>query len=155
MSGLVHKMLDRVFGTAEEINGAHRCPTYLYRWTVRKTAGGKWYLHKFVGDDWSLDFHDHPKEFTSIGLWGSYLEATPAGTKRWRAPWFRRFPAEHKHRITTPWGTCWALVIVGKSIREWGFWHDGKLVPWREYVASDAADEMKACPVLWRKCHKK
>ena len=71
---VMHKTLDRLFGKAEEINGAHRCPTYLYRWIIVSFKHVKIYLHKFVGNDWSRDRHDHPKRFISIGLWGSYLE---------------------------------------------------------------------------------
>lgn len=75
MSGFA--WFDRVF-RMEEINGAERCPTYLYRWTLLKFRGRGVYLHHFVGDDWSLDLHDHPKRFISIGLWGKYLETVPA-----------------------------------------------------------------------------
>lgn len=141
-------ILDILFGEAEEINGGHRCPTYMFRWTVARIGGSKAYLHKFVGDDWSLDLHDHPKRFVSIGIWGSYLEtAHGRPERRWCAPWFRSFPAEHRHRITTPWGNCWTLVIVGAPERDWGFWHDGNFMPWLDYVRGKdgIADKMKAC----------
>jgi hypothetical protein len=140
-------IMNRLFGAAEEINGAHRCATYLYRWTVAKVGDYKVYLHQFVGDDWSMDLHDHPKRFVSIGLWGRYLEETPDDQTWWVAPWIRSFDAIHQHRITTPRGHCWTLVIVGRPEREWGFWHDGSFIPWRRYVApgSVIADQMKAC----------
>lgn len=151
----LHNLLNRIFGTAEEINGAQRCPTYLYRWTLLSIKG-KWaiYLHHFVGDDWSNDLHDHPKRFITIGLWGWYLETTPAGLiqhhpetkiRKWHAPWVRTFPANHIHRISVPSKNCWTLVVVLKPVREWGFWHLGKFIPWKKYVASDTADKMKAC----------
>lgn len=153
------KLLDCIFGKAEEINGAERCPTYLYRWTVLQTRWFKAYLHHFTGDDWSLDLHDHPKRFISIGLWGWYVEETPyIGGKEWaalgpvrttyRAPWIRTFPAEHKHRLTVPSRNCWTLVIVGRSTREWGFWDGDRFMNWRSYVyGADAerANRMKAC----------
>lgn len=152
------KLLDFLFSKAEEINGANRCPTYLYRWTVLKWGKQKksgLYLHRFVADDWSLDLHDHPKKFISIGLWGKYEELTPCpcaflwcsafSSKVWKAPWFRSFPAEHKHRLVLNGGQCWTLVIVGDSTRPWGFWHRGKFIPFREYVDSELADKMKAC----------
>lgn len=162
--------LDRLLGQAEEINGHNRCPTYLYRWTIMRTRWFKVYLHKFVGDDWSIDLHDHPKRFISIGIWGSYMEETETDLNgsdnffgrtvdfirrdgvlhrrcRFTAPWFRTFPASHKHRISTPWGNCWTLVIVGQIQRDWGFWHDGKFYGWKAYVegAGGIADKMKAC----------
>ena len=137
-----------MFGDAEEINGDGRCPTYLWRWTILRTRWGKLYLHKFVGDDWSLDLHDHPKRFISIGIRGSYQEETPAGKRRWDAPWIRWFPAVHRHRISTPWGHCWTLVWVGRVVRDWGFWHEGQFYQWRDYVWGKdraIADKMKAC----------
>lgn len=146
----LHSLLDRLFGPAEEINGAHRCPTYLFRWIICRLPGGRAvYLHKFIGDDWAKDLHDHPKRFISIGLWGRYLEETPTGFRTWRAPWIRSFPAHHRHRLTTPWGTCWTLVITLKTVRKWGFWHAGRFIGWREYVfgaESGIADERRDCP---------
>lgn len=155
------RVLDRLFGKPEEINGANRCPTYLYRWHILKTRWFKVYLHHFVGDDWSLDFHDHPKRFVSIGLKGWYREFTYPKTaggllqistdvpniRDYHAPWFRSFPATHIHRIATPSGSCWTLVIVFREVRTWGFWHSGKFIPWREYVegVGGIADRMKAC----------
>lgn len=140
---------DRLFGKPEEINGANRCPTYLYRWRVLSTRWFKVYLHHFVGDDWSLDLHDHPKRFISIGLKGWYFEHRPSGAgtvrRTYKAPWFRTFPAQHIHRISTPSGSCWTLVIVLKQEREWGFWHERKFIHWKEYVKSETADKMKAC----------
>ena len=152
----IHKLWTRLFGQPEEINGAERCPTYLWRWTVlaRKGKFGV-YLHHFVGDDWSLDLHDHPKRFISIGLWGWYIEETPCPEgwrscthhRRYRAPWIRTFSAEHIHRLTVPSKNCWTLVVVLKPVREWGFWHDGNFVPWRKYVSGEdgIADRRRAC----------
>lgn len=153
------RLLDRIFGTAEEINGGERCPTYLYRWTLFQRRGKfSVYLHHFVGDDWSRDLHDHPKRFISIGLWGWYIEETPffntpsgiytlTKTKKYHAPWIRTFPATHIHRLTVPSKNCWTLVIVLKPVREWGFWHLGRFIPWRRYVQNEGgiADEMKSC----------
>lgn len=151
------KWFDRVF-KLEEINGGERCPTYLWRWTLLETRWFKAYLHHFVNDDWSLDLHDHPKRFISIGLWGWYIEETPyegglewasLGPKRrtYRAPWLRSFPATHIHRLSVPSKNCWTLVIVLKSVREWGFWHEGVFIHWRDYVRGKdgIADKMKAC----------
>jgi len=143
------KLLNRIFGLPEEINGMGRCPTYLFRWHIFHIKG--WfniYLHHFVGDDWSRDLHDHPKRFISIGLWGSYVERTPKGARVYRAPWIRSFPANHIHRILTPSRSCWTLVVTLRATREWGFWHKGRFIPWRQYVKGDdqaIADKMKAC----------
>jgi hypothetical protein len=141
------RLLNALFGRPEEINGRERCPTYLYRWTLFKTLCGSLYIHHFVGDDWSLDLHDHPKRFVSIGLWGQYRETTPSESRIYRAPWIRTFPATHIHRLSMVDGkTCWTLVAVLRPVRAWGFWHNGKFIGWREYVDSKTADDRKACP---------
>jgi len=155
--------IDRWF-RLEEISGNGRCPTYLYRWTLFQPSWpkGLWrgfgiYVHKFVGDDWSFDLHDHPKRFISLGLKGRYLEYTPRVdaeflcVREYRAPWLRTFPAHHVHRITLHEDRvpCWTLVIVCRHTREWGFWHEGVLIHWKDYVRGSMkhlADKMKACP---------
>lgn len=165
-------LLSKVF-RYEAINGGERCPTYLHRWTLFQPRRPRWlwggvgiYLHNFVGDDWSRDLHDHPKRFISIGLKGRYVEQTPAPFLApmsmnyvgqapcfevcYEAPWVRTFPAEHIHRIRLVDGVpCWTLVVVLRGVREWGFWHEGRWIHWKEYVrgaSSWIADRMKACP---------
>lgn len=141
----MNQFLNRLF-RLEEINGAERCPTYLYRWTLLSLRWAKVYLHKFVAEDWSKDLHDHPKRFITIGLRGQYKEFTAVGEKIYRAPWIRSFPATHAHRLTLiDDQPCWTLAIVFKATRQWGFWHAGKWIPWREYVGSEKADKMKSC----------
>ena len=138
---------------AEEINGSHGCPTYLYRWRLLKIGWFGIYLQHFVGDDWSLDLHDHPRRFISFGLWGRYLEETPHGSRWYVALWVRTFPAKHIHRIIQP-KNCWTLAFCLKIVRKWGFWHrfdDGsyRLILWRDFVngsARDIAEKMKNCP---------
>lgn len=71
----VHWFLS-LFFTVEEINGHGRCPTYLYRFHLFKLGTWKFYLHRFVADDWSLDLHDHPKRFISVMLFGGYYETS-------------------------------------------------------------------------------
>lgn len=147
---IAHRLLSAVFGQPEEINGHGRCPTYMYRWTLGHIGPVKFYVHRFVGDDWSRDLHDHPKRFISIGLWGSYWEQVPAtepDLKRWLhyvAPWFRTFKPVHQHRIECYQG-CWTLVIVGPTKREWGFWPEGRFVHWREFVTGPLGDRAKVC----------
>ncbi len=133
----------------EEINGHGRCSTYLYRWIVMSTRWLGVYIHRFVADDWSRDLHDHPKRFVSIGLSGGYTEETPRGFRHYAAPWIRTFPAEHIHRVALgKHHECWTLVIVFRASRQWGFWHNGEFLHWKEYVKgrfAHVADKMKAC----------
>lgn len=142
---MIKKFINRVF-RLEEINGHELCPTYMYRWTLLKFGSYGIYVHHFVADDWSRDMHDHPKRFISIGFKGRYIEETPSGTKEYKAPWIRSFPADHIHRISLhPGEDCWTLVMVLKNVRKWGFWNSGKWIPWRVYVGSETANQRKSC----------
>lgn len=151
MVGETMSWLTRIFGPPEEINGRERCPTYLYRWHLLSTRWFKAYLHHFVADDWSLDLHDHPKRFVSIGLKGQYYEITQQRCEYFSAPWVRSFPANHIHRLVMRRGwlgeiqDCWTLCLVFKTVKPWGFYHNGVFIGWREYVGSKLADTMKAC----------
>lgn len=149
-----HHLLSFLFSDPEEINGGNRCPTYLFRWFLLRTRWFKAYIHHFVADDWSLDHHDHPKRFISIGLWGWYREErpTPEGIvwEEFHAPWFRTFPAEHIHCLKVPSGNCWTLIFVLRGTRPWGFWHEGRFIPFKAYVqgVDGIADRMTACASL-------
>src|ERR1700727_2614916 len=98
------KIIRKSFGY-ETMNGNGLCPIYLERWTLFYRFGYGVYLHHFLGDDWAIDPHDHPRRFISIGLKGFYFEDVFSSdgelisTKRYQAPWFRSFPAEHLHRV--------------------------------------------------------
>lgn len=153
---IIHALLSYFLGEPEPIDGHGLHGVYLWRWTVLSSKRFKIYLHHFVKDDWSRDLHDHPKNFISIGLWGSYTEyymtnpriMSLAGSwwsdmphkRTYRAPWFRHFGPNHTHRIVDV-KNAWTLVIVGRTSRRWGFWVDGEHVPWDQYVYSQ----------LWRK----
>jgi hypothetical protein len=168
---VIERILSKLF-KYEPIDGHGRCPVYMHRWTLFQPRWARWlwrgfgiYVHKFVADDWTRDLHDHPKRFISIGLAGSYLEVTrepvhpgknPAlwvyrsKREKFTAPWLRTFPATHAHRLELIDGRpCWTLVIVLRTVREWGFWAGPhRWVPWRQYVApgNADADRSKGCP---------
>lgn len=132
-------------------------PTYMFRLTLLRLPGARrLYLHRFVGDDWCLDPHDHPKVFWSIGLRGAYVEevyepAPPMIDENgeahdrgvvlreevtWTAPWIRRFPASHTHRIkAADTGGAWTLIYTGPETDEWGFWLNRQFwVPFETYL---------------------
>ena len=144
------RLIDWIFDK-ETHDGCGATDSYLSRWRLLALPNGRrLYLHHFLGDDWAQDMHDHPKEFTSIGLWGSYVEESPRDAKlaiglglsplkcgirrdTYRAPWIRRFPAHHIHRLVEAKG-AWTLVYTGPTTRFWGFWQGRVWVPWRSYV---------------------
>ena len=113
---------------------------YLIRWTLwRGLHGRALYLHHIVASDWAREPHDHPKTFTSIGLWGSYIEETYqfdycawrlalTNVREFKAPWVRQFPANHIHRLMVD-KPCWTLVYVGEREQNWGFFSkNGKML---------------------------
>lgn len=156
---LLHRISRKLF-RYETMSGNGACPVYLERWTLGQAFGIGVYLHHFLGDDWAVDPHDHPRKFISIGLKGWYYEDVfkPAEfqcphpecpvcspkTKRFVAPWIRSFPAEHLHRIrAAECGNVWTLVIVLKKSRVWGFVQDGKWIAFGRYVFGGKS--RKAC----------
>ena len=126
--------------------------SYMHRWRLLSLPRKrKLYLHHFFGDDWSKDFHNHPKAFISIGLWGSYIEhrlielasGKPVVRKKeYKAPWIRRFGPDHAHRVETP-RSCWTLVYVGPHVQPWGFFRLGKWIPYKTYLKNFGAGDCK------------
>jgi hypothetical protein len=136
----LHRIFRKLF-PFETMSGNGACPVYLERWTIGQLFGCGAYLHHFLGDDWALDPHDHPRRFISIGLRGWYYEDVFTGngeiysTHRFQAPWIRSFPAEHLHRVrAVECGNVWTLVIVLRKSRGWGFLKDGEWISFKQYV---------------------
>ena len=123
--------------------GGVGCPC-LRRWDLLHARWGKLFLHRFLADDWSLDFHDHSGRMISIGLWGSYQEETPSGTRVWRAPWIRSFPATWTHRLRLVTPIVWTLVWVGPKERRSGFWYRGAWMNQTSYLTGPAQSR-KSC----------
>lgn len=140
---MIRKFLSR-FLSYECINDPINDKPYLHRWwLLGMPEEQRIYLHNFVADDWSRDFHDHPKWFISIGLKGSYVEETPKGKKVYKAPWIRYFPPNHIHRIALfpEEKSAWTLVITGKAVREWGFWtSESCWVHWKKYLEDNVRE---------------
>ena len=108
------RVLDRLF---EKECIQHDGTPVMYRWILaRRGHGAGIYIHHFVMSD-GREMHDHPKPFTTIGLKGGYREASaePGDLKHirhteYRAPWIRRFPPHHIHRVILEADkTCWTL----------------------------------------------
>lgn len=125
----------------ETMSGMGACPVYLERWIIIQAFQCGLYLHHFLGDDWALDPHDHPRRFISIGLKGWYYEdvfdevGALKETLKFQAPWVRSFPANHIHRVrASECGNTWTLVLVLPKSRDWGFIQDGVWVPFKKYV---------------------
>ena len=169
MRNLLNRIFDKksISGCGEVgISAEDTDSAYMHRWRLLAlTRGRKLYLHHFFGNDWSMDFHNHPKAFISIGLFGSYVEhqlteiitvvekhggapvhsLTPMNVvkiRKYNAPWIRRFGPEHTHRVACE-KSCWTLVYVGPHVQSWGFYRLGKWIPYREYIKHFGSGDCK------------
>ena len=158
MRNLLNRIFDKksISGCGEVgISAEDTDSAYMHRWRLLSLPRKRrLYLHHFFGNDWSMDFHNHPKEFTSIGLCGSYVEHQLLGydgvnpprpiirIQTYRAPWIRRFGPTHTHRVECE-KSCWTLVYVGPHVQSWGFFRLGKWIPYREYLKHFGSGDCK------------
>lgn len=114
---------------------------YLLRWyLIPRNSFLNIYLHKFLRDDDDRAFHDHPWNFLSFIVKGSYKEDTVKGLiyRQWLSLAYRR--ATHRHRVilnrdeTGIIQPCWTIVCTGKRIHEWGFWCPNGFVHWQTFT---------------------
>lgn len=130
---------------------------YLRRWALNLPFGRALYLHRFVRPDIEI-YHDHPWDFSSLILRGTYVEMSCAWgpVERVNAKSHgeigieerREFSAgdvvHHKahdlHYIEALQppngrGSVWTLVFRGRRVRDWGFIVRGDgWVDWRRYL---------------------
>lgn len=115
----------------------HACQTgvYLRRWRV-ETPWFSVRLHHWLHSDDNRNTHDHPWNFYTFILKGSYLDVPiPAGPgtvdafgnealvgQRVKAGHIYYRPATHAHWVHLDQGEVWTLVLTGPKIRRWGFW---------------------------------
>jgi hypothetical protein len=119
---------------------AHPLGQYMRRY-IFKHPRGTVRLHNIRQSDEGRDFHDHPWEFTSLILWGGYVEHRPGcDCAEYIAPWIKAFwkypngacryygpgsivrvRAEDFHRLELVNGPAWTLVVTGPYRRNWGF----------------------------------
>lgn len=109
------------------------------------------YVHFIYREDLDEFPHDHPWRFWRMVLRGGYLENYLTEPIQGRVqqrhqlplrPSF--FPLEHAHRITYVEPKTVTLVVVGRKVREWGFFRweqlqDGEYrdwIQWQDYVGA-------------------
>jgi hypothetical protein len=114
---------------------------YLTRYIIFKTDLISIYLHIFHRSD-ADDLHDHPWPFLGLILWRGYNEQTPQGKRRFWPGMVLFRPASWSHRVELVNGKRAAtLVIVGKRIREWGFFTSSGWVKWTNYFRKMGCEE--------------
>jgi hypothetical protein len=114
--------------------------------------------HIQSGDD--RVFHDHPWNFATLILRGSYKETVPltprgefcvttwhqAGTLRLvRASQWHYLSFQENPEVLTG-REAWTLFITSPKRQSWGFLVDGVKVPWRQYLAQRAGAKGAATP---------
>jgi hypothetical protein len=99
------------------------------------------YVHFIYREDLDPVPHDHPWNFIRMVLRGSYIEnytVDPANGPAYPQmilpfrPLF--FPVNHAHRIVMVKPGTISLVLVGRKIRDWGFWGPSEVAPPRTWV---------------------
>ena len=103
-------------------------------------------LHWLRLPDPQPDLHDHPNDFLSLLVWGSYREEVPKSDQPdylevRKVRFFNIVQAEDRHRLVEVSNPTITLVVAKKVRRDWGFWVDGAFVHWRAY---DRIEEVPA-----------
>lgn len=99
-----------------------------------RISGSSVRYHHIVDSD-EGDLHDHPWDFISIILSGSYVETTPTGEKEFGTGSVLVRPAEQLHRLTLVSDSVWTFVVLGPPRRRWGFQTSSGWVHWSDYQA--------------------
>jgi hypothetical protein len=127
---------------------------YLDRLRLVQTPWFGIYLHRIEQPDLDRDPHDHPWTFGSLVLRGGYVERfhpvphvhrdMHVSTRRWGRWTWHRMGTEAAHRIMHVEPGTVTLVLVGRRRRDWGFHTPDGFVPWRRYLAEQAASNTTA-----------
>jgi hypothetical protein len=127
---------------------------YLDRLRILATPWFSIYLHHIRREDYTAP-HDHPWWFGSLVLSGGYIEYHYPDKSRQsvdvrthgRFSW-HTMSTRAKHAITHVERPLWTLVVTGPVTNpEWGFYPEGKFVPWQEY---DEREEIVAGWPSWK-----
>ena len=125
---------------------------YMERFGIFETRWLEARVHHIVRPDLDREMHDHPANFISIVLKGSYHEARPRDIDPCFSPYLdfaecyyetvRRpgsiayRPATCRHRITrVSDGGVWTIfILIGGRKQWWGFYTPAGKVHWRDYI---------------------
>lgn len=123
-------------------------------------------FHEIVRSDNDRDLHDHPWDFTSTILEGEYREHCPWSEnveQMHKKTWSKLYKAgdvlvrkaTDLHRLEVVSGPVWTMVIVGPTIRKWGYQTADGWVPWDEYLKVPVCPGCKAGVRHWSpECNK-
>jgi hypothetical protein len=113
--------------------GHQECP-YMYRW-IWNLGLFSIRVHKWIRSDDKRHFHNHPWNFLTFVIKGSYTDVS-LNTSNGEVTWdkLKRFsiryrPASHMHYVDVPKEGAWTIMITGPKAQKWGFWVNNHL--WR------------------------
>lgn len=99
------------------------------RWEIIKTPFGSIWLHAIYKPDADKHLHNHPWDFKSIILKGSYKELTEKGIVHQTPGKFNVINGENYHKILdVESDVVYTLVFVTPTKRQWGYNVDGEFV---------------------------
>lgn len=89
--------------------GRPECP-YMYRWALSLgPKGPSLRLHHWIRSDDKRFKHDHPADFITLVLKGSYTDLGEGSHERMTPGRIRKRVAEHSHTVAVDPGGCWTL----------------------------------------------
>ena len=104
------------------------------RWEILKTRWGSIWLHAIYKADQDKHLHNHPWDFTSVVLKGSYYEQTSLGNKKQYPGKINIRNGEEHHKILellSP--VVYTLFFVSAPKRQWGYKVEGKFIDHETY----------------------
>jgi hypothetical protein len=104
------------------------------RWELLKTPWFSIWLHGIYAADTDKHLHNHPWDFCSLILKGSYIEETLDGNNKMFPGKISKRNGSNYHKIKqllTP--TVYTLFFVTPIKRDWGYNVDGKHIQHEEY----------------------
>lgn len=131
-----------VQGNADEVGGSSPPPRsiskikpFQFRWReplgrlecpyARRTLLNlKWFsvrVHEWIRSDDARYLHDHPWDFVTIVLRGSYIDVSPSCRDQLQTGSIRFRRATHQHYVEVPASGAVTLLITSAPLRNWGF----------------------------------
>lgn len=97
----------------------------------------KWFsirFHKLLISDMDRHLHDHPWNWFTIMIKGSYIETTARGEKTVKAGRVNGHKARTAHKLTLLTSEVWTIFVTGGKFREWGFHTEDGWVFHKDYL---------------------
>ena len=104
------------------------------RWEILKTRWFSIYIHGIYAADQDKHLHNHPWDYKSIVLKGSYIEETNNGVNLLKFGTVTSRNGKDYHKIKTLLTkSVYTLFIVSPAKRVWGYQVDGSWMNHEEY----------------------